>query len=147
MILNIVRGDGKQDTRVRDTWGRSWYLEDIHPAEVREIGSKLKVWELRSDTDVECNAWQVDDAIWQVECVITMGDGQIATARGQIEEAGCEETLSDREVAVMDINRRELLAERAREIDDPWNAVGARDMSEWNPYFKLPAPDLQEVPK
>lgn len=122
-------------------------MEDIHPAEVREIGSKLKVWELRSDTDVECNAWQVDDAIWQVECVITMGDGQIATARGQIEEAGCEETLSDREVAVMDINRRELLAERAREIDDPWNAVGARDMSEWNPYFKLPAPDLQEVPK
>lgn len=158
MILKLTQttedNPDRKDTRIKDDVGRSWYLEGITPAEVLEIGSRLKAWEkaahaITSDDPIgtyacECYAWKVDDAVSQVEDVLGMGDHQIATARGQIEDTGCQEKLTDRDVAIMDIYQRELLAEIAREIDDPWNAANASDFWPRQEYFKIDAPELSD---
>ena len=124
--------------------GRQWEFEDICPRDVAKIGERLNMLTINRELvfQCECSTPRIEAAMDQIDWVLTMGDGQIATARGQIEDAGCEKSLSDREVAIMDIYQRECLAENAREVDDPFNAHNSGPWS--GPGFhKVPTPELQ----
>ena len=100
------------------------------------FGVQLKVMKVTPyGTILKCN---IRDAILLIESAAHLGKKEIAIARGQIEDAGCEMQLSDRDVAVMDTLVREHLVEIAREIDDPFNDMSHHTRGK----IFLPTPDL-----
>lgn len=58
----------------------------------------------------------------EIDFVIETTPEQIKTARVQIEDSGGDvDKNSDLDIAIMDFQMRSMIAEKAMEIDDPWN--------------------------
>lgn len=121
--------------------GRSRRVSCV-PADARYIGLKLKVFENVSGALRLYGS--LSRAVDQIESVLDTSERQIAAARGQIEDAGGEtDTLSDLDVAIMDVYVRDWLAEQAREVDDPFNPH-ERGFSATK-TIRLKAPDLTYI--
>ena len=129
--------------RTMVSYGGKRHWVDCLVPDAKTIGLKLKVIEpymgqLRLTTNLA-------EAIRQVESVLLTSNNHIAKARGQIEDAGGETaTLSDLDVAIMDVYVREWLAEQAREIDDPFSPEnGSARLS--RKHVLVPAPNLADL--
>ena len=89
---------------------------DISPERFIKIGRLLGM--ITKHASWECsNCYTTCEAIGEVAA----SDADwIATARGQLEDEGLEETLDDDAVAVADYLAREAAAVNARECKNPW---------------------------
>jgi len=141
-LINLERdGDG---TMIRTEHGTSRFIGFV-PTDVQYVGRKLKLFDSCSQTEYQLKMnCDLRHAVSQIEDVLHTSDKHIEKARGQIEDAGCEDSssLSDLDVAIMDVYAREWLAEQAKEVDDPFNPFNGGPWTTQG-WIKVPAPDME----
>ena len=128
------------DCILEDSLYGKMVIGECTPAIAKYIGLKLGVFEESHSLGLRSRGG-FHEAHRQIDAVVDTSKKHIAKARGQIEEEGCEEKLSDIDVAIMDVYAREVLAEAARDVDNPF----ARQPDFTPPWIRIPAPYLEDM--